>query len=131
MITALRLLIVLSIALLIVGASMSFDRPLNVDLPLHGAPPSWVTAFLALICVAFAAAVAAVGMVLRRRWARTLAIVVTLFGAMAVWFLIGSPLSGALSNLTPPLLGLSALTWIASIGLSFHPSVVSRRRHER
>jgi hypothetical protein len=131
MITAIRFLVVLSIALLLAGASISFDQPLDVDLPLHGALPGWVTAFLALMCTALLAVVAAIGFLRLRRWARALAIAVTVCGAVAVWFLIGSPLAGALSDLTPPLLGLSTLAWIASIGLAYHPSVTSRFGPER
>ena len=126
-----RLMVILSIASLLAGALISFDRPLDVDLPLHQAPPIWVSAFLALMCVALVAMVAAVGLLRLRRWARVLAIAATVCGTVAVWFLIGSPLAGALSDLTPLLFGLSALAWIASIGLSYHPSVASRFRLER
>lgn len=131
MITTIRFLVVLSIVLLLAGASISLDRPLGIDLPLHGVLPSWVTAFLALMCVAILAVFAAIGLLRLRRWARALAIVVTVCGAVAVQFLIGSPLAGALSDLTLSFLGLSTLAWITSIGLTYHPSVASRFGPER
>jgi hypothetical protein len=128
MIKVIRFLIVLSMASLVIGAFLSFDRPLDVDLPFDQAPPTWVWATLAFVAVFLAAGATSVGVFRFRRWARVLGLAVSICGAGVVWLIVGSPLAGALSSLTVVLFSVSALAWLASITLSYHSTAAPHFR---
>ena len=128
MVTTLRVAVVLSIAALLIGTLLPFERPLQIDLPLDGPPPIWLPALLGFVVMVLVAVAAAVGLFRFRRWGRVLAVVVALAGLLAFSLLARSPLAGVVNDLAPPLLAFAALAWLVAVGFAFHPALSSRFR---
>jgi hypothetical protein len=114
--------------MLLIGALLPFDHPLDIDLPLDQAPPSWLLASLVLAGAFLAALVALIGLLRFRRWGRVLGLAATLIGAIAALLLVGSPPSGALSGQTILFFAAASIAWLIGISLAYHPSVASRFR---
>jgi hypothetical protein len=131
MVNLFRLSIAVAIVALLVGVVLPFDRPLQINVDLNGAPPTWLLQSAAFLAVVVFSAVASGALLFFRHWGRWLGAIAVVGGILVAWFAFGSAIAASLSSLATSLFALSALALAFGIGLSWHPIVAPRFRHER
>lgn len=128
MTTVFRLSILPALALFAVTTVLPFARPLKVDLPLHGPPPTWVLGCFFLLIAVLAGVPASVGLLLLRRWGRVLGACAAGFALLGVLVTFRSPIADASGPVIWAMFAASILVWSGSVGMAFHPSVAARFR---
>jgi hypothetical protein len=131
MVNLFRMSVAVAIASLLVGVLLPFDRPLQINVDLNGAPPTWLLLSAAFLAVVILSAVASGALLLFRHWGRWLGAIAVAGGILVAWFAFGSAIAASVSALAISLFVLSALALVFGIGLSWHSTVAPRFRHER
>lgn len=126
MAAVIRVLMVLSVALLSGALLLPLERPVHVEFSLDQPPPMWVFGAFVLLVGVVAGAAAWTGLVRFRRWGRLLAIVASALIVLAAGLLAQSPLMGQVSGLGIALFAAAASAWLCGVALSYHPLVASR-----
>ena len=128
MVTLFRFSILLAVALVALTTVLPFDRPLNVNLPLDGPPPTWVLGCLLLLIAALAGVPASVGLLRLRRWGRFLGACAAVVALLGVIVAFRSPIAAAAGPVIGAILVAGILIWSCGVGMAFHPSVAARFR---
>lgn len=128
MVTLFRLSILLAVALVAVATVLPFARPLSVDLPLHGLPPTWVLGCFFLLIAALVGVPASVGLLRLRRWGRFLGACTAVAALLGVMVAFRSPIAAAAGPVIGAMFVAGILVWLGGVGMAFHPSVAARFR---
>jgi uncharacterized membrane protein (DUF441 family) len=131
MVNLFRLSVTVALVSLLVGLVLPFDRPMQISVDLNKAPPPWLLLSAAFLAVALLSAVASGALLFFRLWGRWLGAIALVGGVFVAWLASGSVLTASMSSLAISLFGLSASAFAVGFGLSWHPIVAPRFRHER
>jgi hypothetical protein len=129
MVLAFRTLIVFAIVALGVAAVLPLQHTVHAHVSLSAPPPAVLFFAPAVFLVGAAMLVAALALLLFRRWARWLGALALLAGVAISWFAFSLGVVSALVAPAQVLLVLSALAWLGCLLVSHHPSVAVRFRH--
>jgi hypothetical protein len=128
MIQVFRLLVVFSIAALGVAVFLPFAHPVQIHVKFNEPMPFlWLGP--ALLVIAIAILVAAIALLLFRRWGQWLGTFALLAGVAAYSSALAVGFGSALAMSAQALMALSALAWLACLLVSHHPTVAARFRH--
>ena len=126
MVSFIRTLTVLSLALLLAALLLPFESPMAVNIPLDQPPPMWLFGAALLLAGFVIGAVASVGLMRLKRWGRLLATAASALVLVAAWSLAQSPLASHVGGFSTTLFAAGALAWLCGVALSYHPLVAPR-----
>jgi len=128
MVQVFRILVVLSIVALGAALLLPLQHAVQIHVDLN-APPATVFLAPVALLVGVVTLVAAVALLLFRRWGRWLG-AVALFGGVALaGFALVQGAGAILAAAAQVLLVLSGLAWLGCLLVSRHPSVAARFEH--
>lgn len=126
---AFRTLIVFSIVALGIALVLPLQHTAPIRISLSAPPPPVLFLAPAMLLVGIAMLVAAVALLMFRRWGRWLGALVFLGGLAVSWFASTQGAGFALAVSAQVLLVLSALAWLGCLLASHHPKVAARFQH--
>jgi hypothetical protein len=129
MVRVFRTLIVFSIVALGVALVLPLQHTVSIRVSLSAPPPAVLFLAPAMLLVGIATLVAAVALLMFRRWGRWLGALALLGGLAVSWFASARVAGFALAVSAQVLLVLSALAWLGCLLASHHPKVAARFQH--
>jgi len=129
MVLVFRILVMFAVAALGGAVFLPFAHPVPVHVNLSEPAPSFLWLGPALLVVAVAVLVAAFALLLFRRWGQWLGAFAFLAGITAYSSVFAIGLGTILATTAQALMALSAVSWLACLLLSYHPTVAARFRH--
>lgn len=129
MISVFRTLIVLSIVTLGVALVLPLQHTVPIHIRLSAPPPAMLFLAPAMLLVGIVTLVAAVALLMFRRWGRWLGALALLGGLAVSWFASVQGTGFTLAASARELLVLSALTWLGCLLASHHPKIAARFQH--
>jgi len=129
MVRAFRTLVVFSIVALGVALVLPLQHTVPIRISLSAPPPAIFFLAPAMLLVGIALLVAALALLMFRRWGRWLGALALLGGLAVSWFASAQGTAFALAPAARVLLVLSALAWLGCLLASHHPKVAARFQH--
>jgi len=128
MVQVFRILVVLSIVALCAALLLPLQHAVQIHVDLN-APPAMVFLAPVALLVSVVTLVAAVALLLFRRWGRWLGAVALVGGIALAGFALVQGAGAILAAAAQVLLVLSGLAWLGCLLVSRHPSVAARFEH--